>query len=450
MDNQGLTIPHDTPAEQAVLGSIIFDNKTINDVSGILKPNSFHEENHQHIYRAMMGLVEANQPIDEILIGDQLKSLNKLDDIGGLSYLAELVECAPSSGNIVYYARIIEEYALLRDLITTTTDIGRKSRDPQQSISGLLAEAEDKITEIATRSSIKKYKPLKNILVKSFEKLEEYSRKTSEITGLPTGFIGLDRITSGLQPSDLIILAARPSAGKTALALNIASYVATRGETKGAVLIFSLEMSEEQCSMRMLAAEAQINSKKLRSGKLEQDDWDKLARATDRLSVAPIYINDASELTPYEVMTIARQVNNDFEHGVSMIIVDYIQLMKGNKQTNSREQEIAEISRSMKAIAKELNVPVIALSQLNRALENRSDKRPQISDLRESGSIEQDADIILFIYRDEMYNKDSEKKGTAEIEIAKHRSGPTGMVELVFVGKYTKFASMAKMQPPAF
>jgi replicative DNA helicase len=236
--------------------------------------------------------------------------------------------------------------------------------------------------------------------------------------------------------------------GKTALALNIATYVATRSDTKGAVLIFSLEMSKEQLAMRMLTAESRIDSKKMRSGNLEQDDWDKLAQATDRLSVAPIYINDASNLTPYEVVTVSKQLNKEFEHGVSLVVVDYLQLMQGNKKTNSREQEIAEISRSLKGIAKDLDIPVVALSQLNRALESRSDKRPQLSDLRESGSIEQDADIILFIYRDEVYNEDTEKKGMAEIIIAKHRNGPTGMIELVFAGKYTKFASLSKLEPP--
>lgn len=443
-----LTIPHDFEAEQAVLGAIILNNQTINEVAGFLAPNSFHAENHKHIYRAILELVEANQPIDEIILGDQLKVFGKLEEIGGYAYLAELVDCVPSSGNIVYYARIIQEHALLRDLITTTTDISRKSRDPQQSITELLAEAENKITEIATRSTEKGYSHIKDILLTNFDKLEEISKHKSEVTGLPTGFMDLDRITSGLQPSDLIIIAARPSMGKTALALNIATYVATRSDTKGAVLIFSLEMSKEQLAMRMLTAESRIDGKKMRSGNLEQDDWDKLAQATDRLSVAPIYINDTSNLTPYEVVTVSKQLNKEFEHGVALVVVDYLQLMQANKKTNSREQEIAEISRSLKGIAKDLEIPVIALSQLNRALETRSDKRPQLSDLRESGSIEQDADIILFIYRDEVYNEETEKKGMAEIIIAKHRNGPTGMIELVFAGKYTKFASLSKLEPP--
>ncbi len=443
-----LTIPHDFEAEQAVLGAIIFNNQTMTDVAGILTPNSFHEESHRHIYRAMLELVDGNQPIDEIILGDQLKELGKLEDIGGYAYLAELVDCVPSSGNIVYYARIIQEHALLRDLISTTSDISRKSRDPQQSISELLAEAENKITEIATRTATKSYSHIKDILLTNFDKLEEISKTKSEITGLPTGFMDLDRITSGLQPSDLIIVAARPSMGKTALALNIATYVSIRNESQGAVLMFSLEMSKEQLAMRMLTSESRIDSHKMRTGNLEQEDWDKLAKATDRLSVAPMYINDASNITPYEVATICKQLNKELENGISLIVLDYMQLMQGNRKTNSREQEIAEISRSLKGLAKDLNVPVIALSQLNRALENRSDKRPQLSDLRESGSIEQDADIILFIYRDEVYNEDSEKKGIAEIIISKHRNGPTGMIELVFTGKHTKFANISKIEPP--
>lgn len=447
-NKSALTIPHDFEAEQAVLGAIIYDNQIITEIAGILTPNSFHEENHRHIFRAIMDLVEANQPVDEILLGDQLKEFGKLEEIGGYAYLAELVDCVPSSGNIIYYAKIIQEHALLRDLIATTSDISRKSRDPQQSISELLAEAESKITEIATRTTDKKYSHIKDILQTNFDKLEEVSKQKSEITGLPTGFMDLDKITSGLQPSDLIIIAARPSMGKTALALNIATYVAVRNDTRGAVLMFSLEMSKEQLVMRMLTAESRIHSNKMRTGNLTQEDWDRLAKATDRLSVAPMFLNDTSSLTPYEMLTVCKQLNKEYEHGISLIILDYLQLMQGNRKTPSREQEIAEISRSLKGMAKELNVPVVALSQLNRALENRSDKRPQLSDLRESGSIEQDADIILFIYRDDVYNEDSEKKDIAEIIIAKHRNGPTGMIELVFKGRLTKFANMSRLEPP--
>ncbi len=449
-NKSALTIPHDFEAEQAVLGAIIFNNQTMTDIAGTLTPNSFYSENHRHIYRAMLELVDANEPIDEIILGDQLKEFGKLEDIGGYAYLAELVDCVPSSGNIVYYAKIIQEHALLRDLITTTSDISRKSRDPQQSISELLAEAENKITEIAIRSKDSDCYHIRDSLVKSYEKCEEATKTKNEITGLPCGFADLDRMIYGLQPSDLIILAARPSMGKTALALNIASYAAINHKSEGAILVFSLEMSADQLTMRMISSESRIDSRKLRTGDIEQEDWDRLAKATARLSDAPIYINDTQGITPYEVATICKRMDQQFENGVSLVIVDYLQLMRSNRACVSREQEIAEISRALKGLAKDLNVPVVALSQLNRALENRKDKRPILSDLRDSGSIEQDADIILFIYRDEVYNDNSDNKGIAEIIIAKHRNGPTGMIELVFTGKHTKFGNISKIDPPTY
>ncbi|MCP4757119.1 MAG: replicative DNA helicase, partial [Proteobacteria bacterium] len=423
---QPSAIPHDFEGEQAVLGSIIEDNDILNDTANILSPNSFYTVAHQHIFQAMMELAEAGQPIDEVLLGDQLKSVKKLEEVGGYAYLAELLDCVPSSGNVVYYAKIIQEHASLRDLITISADIGRKSRDPEQNISELLSEAESKIAEIATRSADRGYSHIKEILASSFKRLEKISETPDEITGIPTGFIDLDRLTSGLQSSDLLIVAARPSMGKTSFALNIASYVSTRTDIKGAILIFSLEMSKEQLALRLLTSESKVDSKKLRTGKLEQEDWDKLAMATDKLSVAQIYINDSTAVSPYELVTICKQLDKELEHGVSLVLVDYLQLMQGNRRNTPREQEIAEISRSLKGIAKELDIPVIALSQLNRALESRSDKRPQLSDLRESGAIEQDADIIMFIYKDEVYNEDSPDKGIAEIIISKHRNGPTG------------------------
>ncbi len=442
-----LSIPYDTEAEQALLGAVIENNDALSEIASILTPTAFYKPSHQHIFRAMLELVDLQQPIDEVILGDQLRSLNQLDEAGGYAYLAELVECVPSAGNIKYYAKIIQEHALLRDLISTTSDIGRKSRDPEQNISELLSEAESKITEISTRSTERKYDHIKDILASSFKRLEKISESTDEVTGIPTGFVDLDRFTSGLQDSDLVIVAARPSMGKTAFALNIASYVATRAKDKGAILVFSMEMSKEQLAIRMLTSESKVDSKKLRSGNLEQEDWDKLAMATEKLSVVPVFINDSTNLSPYELTTIAKQLNKEIENGVSLIIVDYLQLMKGNRPNMPREQEIAEISRSLKGVAKELNIPVVALSQLNRALENRSDKHPQLADLRESGSIEQDADIILFIYRDEIYNDDSPDKGIAEIIISKHRNGPTGVIRLAFIGKYTKFANLSRQEP---
>jgi len=442
-----MTIPHDFEAEQAVLGAIITENSLLNDIIGILNISDFHTEGHKHIYRAVLELEAISSPIDEILLGDKLNEYGKLEEIGGYAYLAELTDCSPVAGNIVFYARIIQEDGLLRDLITTAADISRKGRDPEQSIAELLNEADEKLFQIRNKAVKKDYVVMKDACIRTFDRLEEISKNKSEITGIPTGYMDLDRITSGLQPSDLIIIAARPSMGKTALSLNIGTYVATRSDFRGAVLIFSMEMSTEQVTVRMLTSESRVDSKKFRSGNFDHDDWDGLAGATDRLSVAPIYIND-DPLSIAEVRAISKKLNREFQHGVSIIVIDYLQLMKGGSKAGNREQEISEISRGAKQLAKELKVPVIALSQLNRQLENRTDKRPRLSDLRESGSIEQDADLILFIYRDEIYNPDTDKKGTAEIIIGKHRNGPLGMIELAFSGKYTKFASLSKLEPP--
>lgn len=447
MENNSFTIPYDIEAEQALLGSVIEDNETLNEIASFLTPTSFYKPAHQHIFRAILELVDLQQPIDEVILGDQLRSLNQLDEAGGYAYLAELVECVPSSGNIVYYAKIVQEHALLRDLIATTTEIGRKSRDPEQNISDLLAEAERKIRDISVRTNKKNYSRIRDTLARSFKKLEKTSETKSEITGIPTGLIDLDRYTSGLQNSDLIVIGARPSMGKTTLALNIASQVSIKKKVKGAILIFSLEMSEGQVSERMLTSESKVDSTNIRTGNLEREEWDKLAMATEQLSMANICINDSTNLTPQEVTSITKQLDNEEENGVSLVIVDYLQLMKGNRPNMPREQEIAEISRSLKALAKDLDIPVIALSQLNRGLENRSDKHPQLADLRESGAIEQDADIILFIYRDEIYNDDSPDKGIAEIIISKHRNGKTGIMKLAFIGKYTKFANLSRQEP---
>ena len=442
-DSMTQGIPHDLEAEQAVLGSIIYRNDLMSEVAAFLTFTSFYSRGHQHIFEAMLELDDENQPIDEVLIGDKLKSKGELEGSGGYAYLAELVDCVPSSGNVSYYAKIVQEHSLLRELIHTTSEIAKKSRDPDKNIGELIGEAEAKIAEISTRSTQKSYAHIQSILATSFEQLEKNSKTSSDVTGLPTGFTDLDKITSGLQKSDLIILAARPSMGKTALALNLAKYVATKSDNKGAVLVFSLEMSKEQLATRMLSSEAKVDSNKLRTGNLEAEDWDKLAMATDVLSGCPVYINDTPGLTPHELSSISKQLHKETEHGVSLIVVDYLQLMRSSRPNVPREQEISEISRTMKGLAKELNIPVVALSQLNRSLESRSDKRPQLSDLRESGAIEQDADIILFIYRDEVYNEDSPDKGIAELLISKHRNGATGTVRLVFLGKYVSFGNIA-------
>jgi replicative DNA helicase len=450
-DHSVLTMPHNFEAEQAVLGAIILNNALLNELDSILTPNSFHAENHRHIFRAMLEISEKKEPIDEIILGEQLQEYGKLEDVGSYSYLAELVECVPTSGNMVYYAKIIKEDSILRDLITTTSDVSRKARDPQQNTKDLINEAIEKITSFQVEDS--KAEHIKDILMRNFDKLEEISKSKSIITGIPTGYSDVDKMLHGLQPTDLIIIAARPSMGKTALGLNIASYVATRTDTRGAVLFFSMEMSKEQIGMRLLISESMIENNKFHSGNLVQDDWDKLAMATDRISVAPLIIDDRSNLSPQEVVSTIKYYDKTLENGVSLVVLDYLQLMHGSYR-DSREQQIASITRALKGTAKEMNIPVIALSQLNRALENRGNKRPQLSDLRESGSIEQDADVIIFIYREDVYKikEDVNYKptGKAEIIIEKHRNGPTGTVELIFAGKYTKFASPSKLEPPTY
>ncbi len=436
-------IPQDLDAEQAVLGSVLIRNDLLSEVAALLTPLSFYSVAHQHIFRAILELEEEARAIDEVMIGDKLKNWAQLETCGGMAYLAELMDAAPASSNAAYYARIVQEHALLRELIQTTTEIAKKSRGPDKNIGELLAEAEAKISEISTRSTQKSYAKLSGILTTSFEQLEKKSNSVKEVTGLPTGFIDLDKLTSGLQPSDLIVLAARPSMGKTALAMNVAKYAATHSEKQGAVLVFSLEMSKEQLATRLIASEAKIDSNKLRTGALNAEDWDKLALATDSLASTNIFINDTPGLTPHEVSGIAKQLHKESDQGLDLVVVDYLQLMRSSRPNIGREQEISEISRSLKGLAKELNIPVIALSQLNRSLESRSDKRPQLSDLRESGAIEQDADLILFIYRDEVYNEDSADKGIAEILLSKHRNGAIGKLRLVFLGKYVAFGNIA-------
>ncbi len=442
--NEPFNIPKNIEAEQAVLGAIIYNNGIMAEVASLLNPKSFFSTAHQHIFRSMLELANQDVQVDEITIGDELKSSSQLEEIGGYAYLAELLDCVPSSNNIQQYSKIVQEHALLRDLIDISSKIARKSSDPENKISELLAEAESQFRKISLKTNQKKYSSIKNLLVNNFQKLEKLSETDSEITGIETGLIDLDKYLSGLQNSDLIVVGGRPSMGKTAFALNIASNVATKKAVKGSVLIFSLEMSEDQLITRMLSSKSKVNGNKLKTGNLEKDDWNNLAMSTDQLSSSKIFINDSSSITSQELTAITKQLDNEQDGGVSLVIVDYLQLMKGSRPDIPREQVIAEISRSLKALAKDLNIPVIALSQLNRGLESRSDKHPQLSDLRESGAIEQDADIILFIYRDEVYNEDTKDSGTAEIIIAKHRNGPIGMLKLAFIGKYTKFDNLLR------
>jgi len=429
-------------AEQSVLGGILLDNQALNAAQEILSDSDFYSDAHKKIFRAMQDLADRGEPVDLITLSDHLRDKKQLDQVGGAAYLASLVDSVPSAANISYYAKIVREKAILRSLISSATDILTKSYEQASEVDDILDEAEHAIFEISQNKIRRSFYPLKEIIKDSFRTIERLYESKELITGVPTGFDKFDELTSGLQRSDLIIIAGRPSMGKTAFALNIARHAAV--ESNIPVAIFSLEMSKEQIAMRLLSSTAKVDSQRIRKGFLGEMDWPKLTNAAGLLSEAPLFIDDTPALTVLEMKAKSRRLKA--EHGLGLIIIDYLQLMRGTAYRESREQEISEISRSLKALAKELNVPVIALSQLNRKVEDRTNRRPQMADLRESGAIEQDADVIVFIYRDEVYNKseDNPKKGIAEIIIAKQRNGPISTVELAFLEKYTSFENLTR------
>lgn len=437
--------PHSIEAEQSVLGGLMLDNEAWDRVSEKVVEQDFYLRSHRFIFSAMLRLAESNQPIDLITVSEALEANQQLDDIGGFAYLGEIAKNTPSAANILAYAEIVRERAVVRDMIAVAHDIADAGYDTQGRTSAeLLDFAETKVFKIAEQraNANEGPEPINNILAKTIDKIDElYRSPQNGITGLSTGYVDLDKMTNGLQPSDLIIVAARPSMGKTTFAMNLAEHAAITSDKP--VLIFSLEMPSDQIMMRMLASLGRINQTKVRTGQLEDEDWARLSSAIELLNTkGKMYIDDASGLTPTEVRSRARRVAR--EHGgLSMIMVDYLQLMTVPGLSENRTLEIAEISRSLKALAKELKVPVIALSQLNRSLEQRADKRPVNSDLRESGSIEQDADLIMFIYRDEVYNDDSQDKGLAEIIIGKQRNGPIGKIRLTFHGHFSRFDNYA-------
>ena len=385
----------------------------------------------------MVALFEKNEPQDIITVTNILKDRNDLDEIGGPAYLSTLTDIVPVAANIVYYAHIIRSKAVLRRLIHTCTEIAVRCYDEQDDIDSLVDDAEQTIFDISRSKSSQHFQPLSAIIPETFKKVEKLAERKELITGVPTGYDDLDRITSGFQPSDLIILAGRPSMGKTALAMNIAQNAAIFNKVP--VAVFSLEMSKEQLGMRMLCSVSRVDSQDIRTGFIKDTDWPKLARATGILSEAPIFIDDTPALSVLEMRAKSRRLKS--EYNIGLVVVDYLQLMRGRTNAERREQEISEISRSLKAMAKELDLPVVALSQLNRSLESRPNKRPQLSDLRESGAIEQDADLICFLYRDEIYNKsdDNPRRGIAEVIVGKQRNGPTGTVDLTFIDKFTTF-----------
>ena len=448
MDSQPSSLhrlpPQNKEAEQCVLGAILQQPGVLTKAIDFINPDDFYQDNHKVIFLAMVTLFERNEPQDMVTVTNHLAATGKLDQAGGPAYIATLTDAVPLAANITHYARIIRTKSILRQLIATTTSIASRCYDEQDDIDKLLDEVETTIFEISNAKGGNKFESLNVIMKEAFDKVTALAERKELITGVPSGYDQFDRMTAGLQPSDLIIMAGRPSMGKTALAMNMAQNAALNYNVP--VGVFSLEMAKHQLGMRMLCSVGRVDSNSLRTGHIKESDWPKLTRAAGALSKAPIFIDDTPSISALEMRAKARRLK--MEHNIGLIVVDYLQLMKGN--ADSREQEISEISRSLKAMAKELDIPVIALSQLNRSLESRPNKRPQLSDLRESGAIEQDADVICFIYRDEVYNKaeDNPKKGTAELIIGKQRNGPTGTVDLAFIGKNTTFENLAFTDEP--
>ncbi len=435
--------PQNIEAEQSVLGAILLDNDAVNVAIEALGPDDFYRESHREIFRAMVDLTEHNRPVDAITLSEALRIKNVLEAIGGAAYIAELAACVPTAANASHYARIVREKSVLRALASTATEIASGAYDSPANVEEYLDGAEHRIFEISERRIRQSFHPMSELTRESLKLIERLYENKELVTGVPTGFTDLDRLTAGLQPSDLIIIAARPSMGKTALALNICAHAALDADPKVGVAFFSLEMSKEQLVLRMLCSEARVDSSKARAGFLSGRDFPKLAEAAARLAEAPIFIDDSSDTSPIVLKAKCRRLMRERNSRLGLVIVDYLQLMRSARPGEAREKEIAEISRSLKALAKELKVPVIALSQLNRQVETRPDRRPLLADLRESGAIEQDADVIAFIYRDEMYHRDSKEPGVAEVIIAKQRNGPTDTAKLTYLSQYTRFENYA-------
>ncbi|MHB8809810.1 MAG: replicative DNA helicase [Desulfobulbaceae bacterium] len=444
--NSKMVPPQNLEAEQAVLGTVLLQDRSLEKIIDRLDPEDFYRDAHKTIYRAMLHLFDNREPHDLITLSNLLRDQNKLDQVGGPAYLASLTDVIPFSGTLVHHANIIRQKSILRRLIQTSNDVAARCYQEQDDIDRLVDEAEQTIFDIARSKKTQGFQPMSKIVPRAFERIELLFERKEHITGQATGFAELDHMTAGFQPSDLIILAARPSMGKTALAMNFVQHAAV--VDKKPVAVFSLEMSMDQLALRMLCSLGKIDSQRIRTGRLKQRDWENLNRATGYLSDAPIYIDDSAGLSVLEMRAKARRLKS--EQDLGLVVIDYLQLMRGRANTENRAQEISEISRSLKAMAKELNVPVIALSQLNRSLESRPDKRPKLSDLRESGAIEQDADVIIFIYRDEVYRpaEDNPNRNMAEIIIGKQRNGPIGTVRLTFLAQYTSFESYSTMPQP--
>lgn len=435
--------PNDIEAEQAVLGCMLLDNEAVAMAFETLKPEDFYREENKLIFASMLNLYSRSEPIDIITVKEELVSLGKFEVCGGLEYIADLSEKVPTTANADKYIKIVEEKSILRNLIKTSNELVELGYNQTLEVDEIIEKAEKSVFNLMKNRNQKGYTPIKEILVETFANLEKLYNQKEHITGLPTGFADLDYKTAGLHGSELILVAARPAMGKTAFALNIATNAAVKANTP--VAIFSLEMSKEQLVSRILSSEAMIDSNKIKTGKMDEEDWVKLAEGLQPLSEAEIYIDDTPGISITEIRAKCRKLK--LEKDIGLVVIDYLQLIagSGSKKNGSREQEISEISRSLKILAKELDVPVIALSQLSRAPEQRKDDhRPMLSDLRESGAIEQDADIVMFLYRDDYYNPESEQKNIAEVILAKHRGGSTGTIELLWLGSYTKFVNIER------
>jgi replicative DNA helicase len=432
--------PNDLQAEQAVLGSMLVDKDAVITAIEILKPDDFYRNEHIEIFSAILDLYEKNKVIDILTLKEQLRVRGKYDVINGFEYLASLTNPMFSISNVEYYAKIIEEKSVLRKLIKATSEISQDSYDASDEVTSIMEQAEKKIFDISQRKSARSYSQIKDVLIDTFANLEKLYNQKEGITGIPSGFTDLDNKTLGFNPGNLVIVAARPAMGKSAFALNIATNAAIKSNVS--VVYFSLEMTKEELTNRILSSESMVDNMKVRSGKIEDEDWISLTKAAGTISEAKIFLDDSSGITPIELRAKCRRMK--MEHNIGLIIIDYLQLMDASKNNQSRQADISEISRALKILAKELGVPIIALSQLSRAPEARTDHRPMLSDLRESGAIEQDADMVMFLYRDDYYNQETDKKNIAEIILAKNRGGSTGTVELLWLGQYAKFVNLDK------
>lgn len=433
-------LPHSVEAEQSVLGAMLMDREAIMAASEIIDSEDFYQHQYGILFEAMLELYNEGKPADLITLQDRLREKDVPPEISSLEFARDLLNAVPTSANIRYYAQIVQEKSMLRKMIKVTEEIANTCYLAKERVDDIMEDTEKKVFNLLQKRTSGDFVPIKDVVLNALDKIELASKNKGNVTGIPTGFVDLDYKTSGMQPSDLVLIAARPSMGKTAFVLNIAQHMAFKNDVT--VAIFSLEMSKEQLVNRLFSLESKVDSQSIRTGNLSDEDWAKLIEGAGIIGKSNLIIDDTPGISVTELRSKCRKYK--LEHNLGIIIIDYLQLMTGSKKTDSRQQEISDISRSLKEVARELNVPVIALSQLSRAVEQRPDHRPMLSDLRESGAIEQDADVVMFIYRDDYYNKDSEKKNIAEIIIAKQRNGPIGTVELVWLPNYTKFANMQK------